>query len=115
MTFDDLPWIHLDGAGAAGPPGGQPPVYHPYPVLSEYTDDGVRATCGPDQAALLLTVPAEYRQAVVVEVNRRTFRTVSSLGGEMLKQLIGDVDLTTRVVVGEVRAQLATTRTETPR
>ncbi len=80
-------------------------------ILPESTDEDLRSGrfFGPDVAALLLRVPAELRQPVEAEVNRRAYRTgyVATAGGLMATQdQMRNVDDVRREVVAEVLAQL---------
>lgn len=76
-------------------------------VLPEYTDEALRSEAfyKGDVAALLLTVPAEFRQPVEVEANRRTRRIVDTPYG-LKVECTGNIHEARRQIVAEVLAQL---------
>lgn len=81
-------------------------IYQPMEVLPAFTDERIRATYGPEEAAQLLLLPVEYRQAAEIEVARRTLRT-EWRGWQASVVRIGDASEARRAVVAEIRAQLA--------
>ena len=99
-----------------------PKTYRPLPVLPAFTDEALRNPAGPYRniAAALLTVPAEYRQAALAELARRTSTLdaveVDTPGGialmSMLKPRVerGSGN-TLDAVVREIRQQLGLTST----
>jgi hypothetical protein len=80
-------------------------------VLPLYTDEGLAAdtVLGAGMKAKLLTVPAEYRQAVEIEVMRRT-SVITNVRGFVSRQFTGDPGEVRSQVVAEVLAQLAAER-----
>ena len=79
--------------------------YEPAPeILSYFTDEALTTNnYGPTEAAKLLTVPAEYRQAVEAEVTRRSSPVTYTAGR---RQPVADACQIRSAVVAEVRAQL---------
>lgn len=83
-------------------------------VLPEYTDESLgspQSEFGRGLAALLLTIPAEYRQSAMAEVAKRTSREHSTdstnSGVRMIMIEIIDTGRDEHAaVVAEIRAQL---------
>jgi hypothetical protein len=82
--------------------------YYPLPVLPSFTDDALRSSLayGPAVVDLLLQIPAEYRQACEIEVNRRSTR-VDRSGPLHIAESIGSPSAARAAVVAEILAQLA--------
>jgi hypothetical protein len=82
-------------------------------ILPVLTDEALTAEAyyKNDIAALLLTIPAEYRQPCEAEVHRRSTRTTyvkSSTGKDRpMDEPIADAHEVRTQVVAEIRAQLA--------
>jgi hypothetical protein len=81
-------------------------IYYPAAtILPEYTDERLN---GPDTPykgevrELLLTIPAAYRQAAMVEEYARTVG-VAGEGDEVIE----DIRATQRAVIAEIQAQLS--------
>lgn len=83
-------------------------VYKPMPVLPSLTDEYLRSDAtnyGPAVVELLLTIPAEYRQAAEAEVSARTSYIDAS---QPLHRIVmtGDPSAARHDVLAEIRAQL---------
>lgn len=87
-------------------------AYQPLPVLPAFTDESLsdpQSEYGRGLAALLLTIPAEYRQSAMAEVIRRTTKTtyIDALGGKMAMSKTIDTGRDEHAaVIAEIRAQL---------
>lgn len=96
-------------------------VYHPAPqVLPEYTDESLsdpQSEFGRGFAALLLTIPAEYRQSAMAEVAKRTtqMRPYRAAGRTVGSFAVFETVDTGRdenaAVIAEIRTQLGLTST----
>jgi hypothetical protein len=64
-------------------------------VLPEYTDERVRdgRTYGPVAAETLLRVPAEYRQAVMMELGRRlpSHAGIEAVRRQVVDEVLGQI------------------------
>lgn len=86
--------------------------YEPLPVLPDLTDEALnspRSIYKDKVRELLLTIPAEYRQAACAEDDARTYEYVRGSGGTE-KRAVRPHQLDT--VVAEIRIQL--NRSATP-
>jgi hypothetical protein len=79
-------------------------------VLPSFTDEalaGSDTVFGPTLVELLLTIPAEYRQAAMAESAARTMDPPITVGGLLMLQPNGvDPAQAKREIVAEIRAQL---------
>lgn len=76
-------------------------IYEPLDVIDEYTDEYLRSpdsVWGEEAKQLLLSLPAEYRQACEIEVSART--------GPLRDEWAGDLLDIRAQVVGEILSQL---------
>jgi hypothetical protein len=91
-------------------------VYEPLPVLPGFTDESLSSpdsAYGRGLAELLLTIPAEYRQAALAESHRRTFGPSTwyrvdgvSMPMEVLQPNGVNPVVAETEIIAEIRAQL---------